>query len=138
MRGQPHPLAAFLAVCLILGPPTVPLFADTIEALAGLGPRWRGTRPPSPCRPWRRRLSETTRDQPSPLLDLLRQAYAAAAREADSRGLKADAELYRDNLEILDRNHPAPHRWTISLGLSRPRCRSRIVPFPSRPSRNPP
>ena len=47
-----------------------------------------------------------TRRPASALLDLLRQAYRAAAEEAQAHGRTRDAELYRDNLEILIRKHP--------------------------------
>src|SRR3954451_11290348 len=37
------------------------------------------------------------------VLDLLRQAYTLAARQAESAGRTHEAEMYRDNLEILNR-----------------------------------
>ena len=42
------------------------------------------------------------------LLDALRDAYAAAARQADSEGKAADAESFRDDLDILSRTPRAP------------------------------
>ena len=41
--------------------------------------------------------------QRSAVLDLLRRAYETAIRQAESAGQPRDAELYRDNLEILKR-----------------------------------
>ena len=55
-------------------------------------------------------LTATPGDHQGALLDLLRQAYAAAATEAEARGRSGEAELYRDNLEILNRKHPASPR----------------------------
>jgi hypothetical protein len=48
----------------------------------------------------------TAADRPA-LIDALRDAYDAAARKAEADGRKADAEAYRDNLEILGRKSPS-------------------------------
>ncbi len=46
--------------------------------------------------------------EPDPaLVDLLRRAYAEAALKADAQGRVSDAELFRDNLEILNHRRPA-------------------------------
>src|SRR5579862_258552 len=85
-------------------------------SLALLGPALAGT--PDPLGEARRLLSEEKPraavavleqalvDESAPrgeTLGLLRQAYGAAAREADAAGKAHDAELFRDNLEILNR-----------------------------------
>jgi hypothetical protein len=59
-------------------------------------------------------LTVTPSDQQAPLLDLLRQAYAAAVADAETRGLTREAELYRDNLEILNRTRPVPPRLSVA------------------------
>src|SRR4051794_40073129 len=108
MRRQPPPLAAVLAVSLLLGFPNTPLFADTDETLS----RARAFMDRGECAAavasLEEALAETPRDRQPPVLDLLRKAYGAAARDADARGLKGEAEQYRDNLEILGRKQPAP------------------------------
>src|SRR4051794_4388543 len=45
---------------------------------------------------------------PAALLELLRRSYEAAARQAEAAGQAADAAMYRDNLEILNRKPRAP------------------------------
>ncbi len=52
-------------------------------------------------------LAATPRDLQGAYIELLRQAYAAAAKEAEARGRSGEAESYRDNLEILGRKGPA-------------------------------
>jgi hypothetical protein len=51
-------------------------------------------------------LAAAARGQHAALVDLLRRAYAAAATDAEARGLTRDAEAYRDNLQILERTRP--------------------------------
>jgi hypothetical protein len=52
------------------------------------------------------------------VLDGLRQAYEAAARRAEVEGRHAEAEAYRDNLEILGRKpRPAPPPPSPGAGL---------------------
>ncbi|MDR3632293.1 MAG: hypothetical protein P4L84_00575 [Isosphaeraceae bacterium] len=51
--------------------------------------------------------SATVADRPT-VLEMLRRAYDSAARQADAAGKPDEAELYRENLAILDRKPRTP------------------------------
>ena len=103
------------------------------QARAGRRPRRRSPSSKRPC---------PTPRRPRAVLELLREAYEAAARQAEADGQDRRGRDYRENLEILDRNPgppeadpdrpPAPARPPATArGRRRPGAPSR--PTPRRP-----
>jgi len=99
-------------------------------------------------------LEAEPKDKPA-ILDLLRQSYAAMARQAEAAGHERDAAHYRDNLAILDQGRPGtkPSESTERSRTQRPdtqagvqpparanddptaRAKSQSRPLPAKPSR---
>jgi hypothetical protein len=95
----------------------------------------------------------TAADRPA-LIDALRVAYAAAARQAEAEGRTSDADDYRENLAILDRSaRPAAAAAAKASGSSpappseatrepspssKPAADPKPKPEPSRPAVEPP
>lgn len=102
---QPH--AAVLAALLLIGLPTPASVAATPEVLAEARALLHRGEASNAVTFLEGSLAAATPENRSALLDLLKVAYTAAAKVAESRGQPGDAELYRDNLEILNRNDPA-------------------------------
>jgi hypothetical protein len=106
MHRPPLTPAAVLAASLLIWLNTGWTYAVTPEALAEARALLERGQAGSAVTLLEETLAITAGDRQGPLIDLLRQAYAAAAREAKARGRTDEAELYRDNLEILKRNYP--------------------------------
>src|SRR4051812_16416577 len=110
MHRPPPPLSAVLAAWLLLGLPTHFTFAATPETMGHARALLEKGEAASAVKYLEDALAATPSEHQAALIELLRRAYATAANQAQARGLPQDALLYRDNLAILDRNHPAPRR----------------------------
>jgi hypothetical protein len=106
---RPPPLpAAVLAVLLFIALPTPATSAATPEAVGQARSLLEKGQAGAAVQLLEETVADATSDQQPALLEVLRQAYAAATKEAMARGQTGDAEQYRDNLEILNHTHPAP------------------------------
>jgi hypothetical protein len=82
-------------------------------------------------------LPGVTADDRPIVVALLREAYAAAAREADAEGRHDEAEAYRDNLSILERKPRASS--TDAKAIPRPAATIEVpIAAPARPKTPPP
>jgi hypothetical protein len=100
---------ALVATVLLIGPGTLPVGADAPPGTLGQARSLLAANQASQAIDvLEDALNTSDSAQQADLLELLRQAYAAAAREAEAAGRPSDAEHYRDNLQILNRKGAAP------------------------------
>jgi hypothetical protein len=110
-RPQPPPTAALAAFCtLLLGLTTIATSAEPLSAIAQARNLMEKGQAAAAVEALENALSTAAPDQQAPLLDLLRQAYTAAADHAKAQGRVDAAERFLDNLEILNRGHSAPRQ----------------------------
>jgi hypothetical protein len=108
-RPQPPPAAVLVAFCtLLLGLMTIATAGESPSAIDQARKLMEQGQPAAAAESLENALTTAAPDQQLPLLDLLRQAYTAAARRAEAQGRADVAERFRDNLEILNRGHPVP------------------------------
>src|SRR5262249_54725373 len=99
---------AIVAAMLLVGPSILSAHAGTLQETLGQARSLLATNQArNAIDVLEDALYTSASEQQAPLLDLLRTAYAAAAREAEAAGRASEAEHYRDNIEILNRKTPA-------------------------------
>jgi hypothetical protein len=106
MHRPPPTSAAVLAALLLIGLLTGWTYAAAPDTLAEARALLEKGQARNAVAFLEEALAATPADRQGALLDLLREAYAIAVQEARAHGREGDAELYRDNLEILSRKHP--------------------------------
>ena len=136
------------ALCLLIlwaSHPTVLAFADGPEVIPEARARIAANDPRAAVQLLETALASARGRDRAALLVPLRTAYAAAIRQAEAEGKRAEAEMYRDDLEILNRKPveskgrpPAPVAASAPTTAPSQEAKKDKEPAPEVPSVAPP